>query len=183
MFVSKKLVILECVSPICWVKTNILKNPIIEKSDGSEITVRDLTQEQKDVVMARLKENSKTVGDCLFSTLFSDEKGYCHTTFLGRSRGVHCISYEIHNNAQIPEDLEVLHKCNNPPCFEAKHLKLGTPEENSEDMIRDGTKLCGENHPKAKYSDEEKNEIIYQSKGKTPMQVYKNFKKQGKTYQ
>ena len=41
---------------------------------------------------------------------------------------------------RIPNEMEVMHKCDNPSCVRIDHLKLGTHRENIEDMIRKGRK-------------------------------------------
>lgn len=38
----------------------------------------------------------------------------------------------------IPEGIRVLHTCDNPACFNCNHLFLGTPYENTMDMVRKG---------------------------------------------
>lgn len=46
----------------------------------------------------------------------------------------HRISFELHVQ-QIPENLFVLHECDNPPCINPTHLFLGTQKENMYDKV------------------------------------------------
>jgi hypothetical protein len=55
----------------------------------------------------------------------------------GKMTGVHRIVF-IAANGPIPEGAFILHSCDNKKCLEITHLRLGSPQENMEDMIRKG---------------------------------------------
>ncbi len=54
----------------------------------------------------------------------------------------HRVAYEA-THGPIPPGLWVLHMCDNPPCCNPKHLKLGTPKQNTHDMITKGRAKWG----------------------------------------
>ena len=49
----------------------------------------------------------------------------------------HRISWELHYGS-IPEGMEVLHRCDNPPCSRPDHLFLGSQADNLADMRAKG---------------------------------------------
>lgn len=62
---------------------------------------------------------------------------------------------------QIPDGLCVLHACDNPPCCNPKHLRVGTRAENSADMVSRGrqSRMRNELSGKAKLTDAQVAEI------------------------
>lgn len=54
----------------------------------------------------------------------------------------------------IPDGMNVLHRCDNPPCCRPDHLFLGSHLDNAQDRDRKGRDrhITGENHPRARLS-------------------------------
>jgi len=61
---------------------------------------------------------------------------------------VHRISWFLHNG-KIPEDMLILHHCDNPPCCNPEHLYVGTVKDNLRDSIERGLFPFGPNPKKA----------------------------------
>jgi hypothetical protein len=55
----------------------------------------------------------------------------------GRSIKAHRYAYERTYGAILPS-MVVMHTCDNPPCVNPNHLRMGTHRENSQDKIRKG---------------------------------------------
>jgi len=74
----------------------------------------------------------------------------------GKHKKAHRISWEIYVG-EIPKDMHVLHKCDNPPCVNPNHLFLGTQADNNKDMFSKGRGYDrnGVNNPRAKFTAKE----------------------------
>ena len=80
--------------------------------------------------------NEMRDGECWTTTYkTTDANPYprCH------GRKIHRIAWEAHHAEPIPEGMDVLHRCNNPQCFNPEHLYLGTDVENTRDRMEAGT--------------------------------------------
>lgn len=67
----------------------------------------------------------------------SDRNGYGVIVIGGVKHRVHRVSYELFVGPFDPE-LQMLHKCDNPPCMNPKHLYPGTTKDNMRDAIERG---------------------------------------------
>jgi hypothetical protein len=70
--------------------------------------------------------------------------GQCWTGY-GGERLAHRVSWIIHFGL-IPEDLQVLHKCDNKTCVNPNHLYLGTQTQNVQDNVDRNLTNVGSKH-------------------------------------
>jgi hypothetical protein len=101
-----------------------------------------LTDKQKSNFLKKFIQTSSN--DCWGWTGAKFKKnGYGAFGINYKMKLAHRVSYEIFIE-QIPTDLCVLHKCDNPLCVNPNHLFLGTHRDNMQDMVkksRQGRKL------------------------------------------
>ena len=99
-------------------------------------------------------------------------RGYGRIKVEGRSRQAHRISWEL-NVGAIPEGMNVLHRCDTPPCVNPGHLFLGTAMDNIHDMIGKGrARIRGEQSGRAKLTKAQVAEIRTRLKaGETQVSV------------
>lgn len=64
----------------------------------------------------------------------------------------HRFSYELHNGA-IPEGKIVMHTCDNPPCVNPEHLRVGTKDDNNKDTATKRRHNYGLDHWNGRLSD------------------------------
>lgn len=86
-----------------------------------------------------------------------NEDGYGTATYLGKPYKSHRLSWILTNGEIDEESIQVLHRCDNPPCCNFHHLFLGTHADNMKDMARKGrgTKRCGEDVHLSKLKEED----------------------------
>lgn len=77
------------------------------------------------------------------------EFGYGYLKVDGRHVGAHILQWERYNGP-VPPGMQVLHRCDMPPCIEETHLFLGTMSDNMRDKIAKRRHIFGERHPSSK---------------------------------
>ncbi len=75
--------------------------------------------------------------ECWLFTGRKNEDGYGQIGYHGQNTSAHRVSY-IFEKGEIPKGFVVMHTCDNPPCVNPRHLKLGTQQQNIEDMVKKG---------------------------------------------
>lgn len=63
--------------------------------------------------------------------------GYGRFRLNGRLLAAHRVAWEFEFDP-IPDGMNVLHRCDNPPCVRPSHLFLGTQQDNVDDMVAKG---------------------------------------------
>lgn len=66
----------------------------------------------------------------------TNETGY-GVFYAGKRYKSHRYAWESEYGS-IPDGMNVLHRCDNPPCVRPSHLFLGTKKDNTHDMIKKG---------------------------------------------
>lgn len=89
-------------------------------------------------LLKRLLANShRTESGCLEWTGWRGATGYGFTSFRGRQRPTHRLMYMV-TEGPIPEGLQILHSCDNPPCMEPDHISPGTGKKNMQESVERG---------------------------------------------
>jgi hypothetical protein len=109
--------------------------------------------------------NKKENDECWVWSAACTSHGY---GIIGKTGGkrlalTHRYSYELHYGS-IPEDMDICHECDNPPCVNPNHLFIGTAQDNIIDAVSKGRVIppvprLGENNNKAKLTVNQVKEI------------------------
>jgi len=89
----------------------------------------------EDRFWSRVTKGSDT--ECWIWSAGCEGQGYGCFPCNGRNWKAHRYAWEL-KNGPIPRGKCVLHRCDNPPCVNEKHLFLGTKKMNTQDMIAKG---------------------------------------------
>ena len=91
-----------------------------------------IREELVETVRTRLQDRSLHRDTGCIEFLGANSKGYGNLRIERRSQLTHRLAWEV-EHGPIPDGLNVLHKCDNPPCMNTDHLYLGTQSENTRD--------------------------------------------------
>ena len=83
------------------------------------------------------KVNKKGDDECWEWQACRNSDGYGSIGYKKSTALAHRVSWELHFGP-IPEGMQVLHKCDNPPCMNPNHFFLGTHTDNMRDRKAKG---------------------------------------------
>ena len=74
---------------------------------------------------------------CIISPYYKDCDGYALKNYKGVMYRHHRLVYQLHHNCSLSsmQGLVVMHLCDNPSCINIDHLRLGTIQDNMNDMV------------------------------------------------
>jgi len=103
---------------------------------------------------------------CWIWTAGCNSKGYGNFSILDNGKRKYIIasrySWYLAYGEEVPNEMCICHKCDNPPCVRPDHLFLGTREDNSKDCCQKGRQVKGENVNSAKLTELQVQEIRIQ---------------------
>lgn len=115
---------------------------------------------------SKFKQHTNIDADgCYLWSKQLDPNGYATVSIAGCGVSAHVAAWVLHHQQAVPDGLVVRHSCiQKYNCCNPDHLSIGTPKQNSDDQLRDGTRPYGENVATSKITEETALKII-QSKG------------------
>lgn len=89
-------------------------------------------------------------------TGYRNSKGYGWVNWSkGHNTSAARIAFFLATDTEPAVGALIMHSCDNPPCCNPSHLRIGSASENSSDMINKGRSAWGERHSQAKLTNEQ----------------------------
>lgn len=108
------------------------------------------TREQRVAWRARFDQHVQRSDGCWLWLGTVTKGGYGRFNTRSFSMAAHRVAWEMEHDQSVPEGLDVMHSCDNPPCVNPAHLSAGTRSENLRDCVAKGRNVsrppCGEKH-------------------------------------
>lgn len=96
--------------------------------------------------------------DCWLWEGSLNKDGYGNFRIEDKTIKAHRLAYEL-CFGEIPNDLYILHSCDNPKCVNPKHLTPGTQKENMKDAVNKGRIAFGDRVGCSKLTNQEGREV------------------------
>jgi hypothetical protein len=108
------------------------------KKNGSMSVIKSKSMHESDIDAYTYSVIKKSDNECWgWSGYINKGNGYAYFCFQGKVISAHRFSYSYFKDF-IPESLFVCHSCDQKICTNPDHLFLGTPKDNTHDMIKKG---------------------------------------------
>jgi len=112
-----------------------------------------------DSVVNRFEKYIDKSGECWLWTGGCGNRGYGVFWYEDKIWASHRFSYLLANGELPTTPLVLRHKCKSKKCCNPEHLESGTPSENTNDRLRDGTDNRGAKHSMVKLTEVQVREI------------------------
>lgn len=108
------------------------------KKYGKRFKWATATEDEKKIhALKIIQKNTQRDGECLLWIKAKRKDNYAGMMYENKFMAAHRVAWIIHKGS-IPNGMWVLHRCDRPDCLEIRHLFLGTPKMNFDDMVKKG---------------------------------------------